>query len=125
VEHREELEKLIRSLIREEISVQENFLMRTKEFMGGAWDDAFKMGVEAVFGDMGVEKLEAKKGESGSVIDLTLQNGDHVQAITMNNPLSGQITINGEHKTRISGSQVLHLLPTMRKVLDAFRGATA
>lgn len=121
----QELRDLIGGLLREAM-LEDEVVMRTKSYHAGKFDDTLKMVLAELFDDVGVKQIEAKSDENGgSIIRVSLNNGDTIKAVKIPFPLSGTITINGQRGKMvrpINGPQAINLVTTMRKVWDEYSG---
>lgn len=112
------LKNIIVDLIREAISG--NVVMRTKGYLGGSWDDVLAPIISDLFKDVGVKQIDAKKGENSSYIKILLKNGDSVRGDTIQQPISGTVTINGKYKKALSGREAMMLVGSMRKAWEEY-----
>lgn len=112
------LKNIIVDLIREALAG--DVVMKTKKYLGGSWDDILAPIISDLFKDVGVKQIDAKKGENSSHIKILLKNGDSIRGDTIQQPISGTITINGKWKKALNGREAMMLVGSMRTAWEEY-----
>lgn len=115
-----ELSEALREVIRKEIS---EVVMKTKQYMGGTWNDTLRIPIEHLFSDVGVKQIDAKRDDDGSVIKILLNNGDSIRGAASNWPASGAVTINNKFRRDLNGREAIMLVQSMRTAWEEYRAA--